>query len=58
MQNYNRKKDMTKKKWLEMQKSKRATSGMNTGTRTMQTDKNPTRAKQKEINRREMADYV
>ena len=53
---YNRRKDMTKKKWLEMQKANRATNGMNTGTRTMQTDKKPTRAKEKEMIRREVED--
>jgi hypothetical protein len=51
---YNDKKDMTKKAWLEQQKKKRVTTTMNTGTRDMQTDKHPTRAKQKEIDRREM----
>ena len=50
---YDRRKDMTKKAWKEMQKAKRATNGMNTGTRTMQTDKHPTRARQKELDRRE-----
>ena len=54
MENYNRKKDMTKKAWKEMQKAKRATSGFNIGTRTMQTDKKPTRARQKELDRKEM----
>ena len=51
---HDRRKDMTKKAWKEMQKANRATNGMNTGTRTMQTDKKPTRARQKEKDRREM----
>jgi hypothetical protein len=51
---YDRRKDFTKRKWLELQKANRATSGMNTGTRTMQTDKKPTRARQKELDRKEM----
>ena len=54
---YDRRKDMTKKKWRELQKQNRATSGMNTGTRTMQTDKKPTRAKEKEMTRREVNNY-
>lgn len=48
------KKAMTKKKWQEMQKEHRATNGMNTGTRDMETDKHPTRARQKELDRAEM----
>ena len=51
---YNRKKDMTKKKWRELQKQNRATNGFNTGTRDMKSEKYPSRAKQKEIDRREM----
>ncbi len=51
---YNRRKDMTKKKWLELQKKNRVTNGFNTGTRTMKTDKKPTRARQKELDRAEM----
>ena len=51
---YNRKKDMTKKEWLKLQKAKRAISSFNTGTRTMNTDKHPTRARQKELDRAEM----
>ena len=54
---YDRRKDMTKKAWKEMQKAKRATNGMNTGIRTMQTDKRPTRAKEKENIRREVNNY-
>ncbi len=54
---YDRRKDMTKKAWKELQKANRATSGMNTGTRTMQTDKKPTRAKEKEMIRREVNNY-
>lgn len=47
------KKAMTKKKWQEMQKEHRVTNGMNTGTRDMGTDKHPTRARQKELDRAE-----
>ena len=49
---YELKKDMTKKAWKELQKSKRATNGFNTGTRTMKTDKHPSRARQKVLNRK------
>ena len=52
--NYNRKKDMTKKAWKELQKQNRATNGFNTGTRDMKSEKYPTRAKQKELDRKEM----
>lgn len=48
------KKAMTKKKWREMQKKHRVTNGFNTGTRDMGTDKHPTRARQKELDRAEM----
>ena len=51
--NYDRRKDMTKKKWLELQKQNRNMNGFNTGTRDMNSEKYPTRAKQKEIDRRE-----
>ena len=54
---YDRRKDMTKKAWQEMQKAKRATNDMNTGTRTMNTDKKPTRARQKEIDRKAVDNY-
>ena len=54
---YNRKKDMTKKAWKELQKQNRATSGMNTGTRDMKSEKYPTRARQKENTRREVNNY-
>lgn len=51
---YDRRKDMTKRAWQELQKQNRATNGFNTGTRTMQTDKTPTRARQKELDRKEI----
>lgn len=54
---YNRRKDMTKRAWQELQKQNRATNGFNTGTRTMQTDKTPTRARQKELDRKEVNNY-
>lgn len=49
---YNRKKDMTKKAWKELQKQNRATNGFNTGTRDMKSEKYPTRARQKELDRK------
>ena len=52
--NYDRRKDMTKKAFKELQKKNRATNGFNTGTRDMKSEKYPTRARQKEIDRREM----
>lgn len=51
---YNRKKDMTKKQWLDLQKSNRTITNMNTGTRDMKSEKYPTRARQKEFDRKEM----
>jgi len=51
---YDRRKDMTKKQWLELQKKNRATNGFNTGTRDMKSEKYPTRARQKELDRKEM----
>ena len=48
MKNYNRRKDMTKKKWKEKQKANRVINGFNTGTRDMKTNKKPSRAKEKE----------
>ena len=47
------KKSMTKKKWLELQKAQRVTNGMNTGTRTHKTEKNPSRQEQKAQVRKE-----
>lgn len=55
--NYDRRKDMTKKKWRELQKQNRATNGFNTGIRDMKSEKYPTRAEQKEIIRREVDNY-
>lgn len=49
---YDRRKDMTKKQWLELQKKNRATSGFNTGTREMKSEKYPSRARQKELDRK------
>ena len=51
---YDKRKEMTKKAWKNLQKQHRVTNGFNTGTRDMQTEKYPTRARQKEIDRREM----
>jgi len=51
---FDKRKTMTKKKWLEEQKKHRQTNGFNTGTRDMGTDKHPTRARQKELDRAEM----
>ena len=47
-----RRKDMTKKAWKELQKRNRATNGFNTGTRDMKSEKYPTRARHKELNRK------
>lgn len=44
---YDRRKDMTKRQWAELQKSKRVVNGMNTGTITMKTAKNPSRQENK-----------
>jgi hypothetical protein len=52
--NCDRRKDFTKKQWKELQKQHRVTNGFNTGTRDMKSDKYPSRARQKEIDRREM----
>lgn len=52
--NYDRRKDMTKKQWRELQKQNRNTNGFNTGTRDMKSEKYPTRARQKEIDREVM----
>lgn len=46
------KKDMTKKSWINMQKSHRVTNDFNTGTRDMKSEKYPSRARQKEIDRK------
>ena len=45
------KKTMTKKAYKALQKSHRATNGFNTGTRTMKSDKHPSRARRKEMER-------
>ena len=45
---YDRRKDMTKKKWKEKQKANRVVNCFNTGTRDMKTNKKPSRAKEKE----------
>ena len=49
---YDKRKEMTKKAWKELQKSKRATNGFNTGTRDMKSEKYPSRARQKELDRK------
>ena len=54
---YDRRKDMSKKQWLEEQKKNRVTNGFNTGTRDMKSNKYPTRAKEKEMIRREVSNY-
>lgn len=51
---YDRRKDMTKKQWLELQKKNRVTNGFNTGTRDMKSEKYPTIARQKELDRKEI----
>ena len=47
-------KKYTKKKWRELQKQCRGTNGFNTGTRDMKSEKYPSRARQKELDRKEM----
>lgn len=55
--NYDKRKDYTKKKWEELQKQNRATNGFNTGTRNMKSEKYPTRARQKVLDRKEIQRY-
>lgn len=54
---YDRRKDMTKKKWRELQKQNRATNGFNTGTRDIASKKYPTRDQRKRLDREEIAGY-
>ncbi|MCR5669632.1 MAG: hypothetical protein K6G10_01380 [Butyrivibrio sp.] len=54
---YDRKKDMTKKGFEELNKKNRVLTQMNTGTRTFATDKHPSRARDKEIQRKICDDY-
>ena len=54
---YDRRKDMTKKKWLELQKKNRATNGFNTGTRDIASKKYPTREQRKALDRKEIKEY-
>lgn len=49
------KKSMTKKAWKQAQKKHRVVNGFNTGTRDMKSDKMPTRARRKELDRKEMS---
>jgi hypothetical protein len=51
------KKSMTKKAWKEKQKQNRVVNGFNTGTRTMKTAKNPTRADFKKELRKALDKY-
>lgn len=48
---HDRRKDMTKKAFKALQKQNRATNGFNTGTRIMKSDKHPSRARRKEMER-------
>ena len=48
------KRRMTKKQWKEKQKAFRVMNGFNTGTRDMKSEKYPSRARQKELNRKEV----
>lgn len=50
-----RKKRMSKKALKEYYKQFRAVNGFNTGTRDMKSEKYLTRARQKELDRKEMA---
>lgn len=54
---YDRRKDMTKKAWKQEQKKHRITNGFNTGTRDMKSEKYPTRARQKEIDKKAVDNY-
>ena len=45
---YDRRKDFTKKAYEAIQKSRRVRTEINTGTRTMKTEKHPSRAMEKE----------
>lgn len=55
--NYDKRKDMTKKAWKQEQKKHRVTNGFNTGTRDMQSEKYPSRNKQKILDRKEIKEY-
>jgi hypothetical protein len=55
--NCDRRKDFTKKQWKELQKQHRVTNGFNTGTRDMQSEKYPSRNKQKMLDRKEIKEY-
>ena len=55
--NYDKRKDMTKKAWKQEQKKHRVTNGFNTGTRDMQSEKYPSRNKQKILHRKEIKEY-
>ena len=48
------KKSMTKKAWKQAQKKHRVINGFNTGTRDMKSDKMPSRARRKELDRKEI----
>ena len=54
---YNRKKDMTKKAYKELQKQARVLVPMNTGARDMKTAKNPSRQENKK-NLKKMLDNM
>lgn len=54
---YDRRKDFSKRAWKELQKKNRVTNGMNTGTRDMKSEKYPSRARQKEIDRKAVDNY-
>jgi len=54
---YNRRKDMTKKAYRELQRANRVVNGMNTGTIIMKTAKNPSRQENKK-NLKKMLDRM
>lgn len=54
---YDRRKDMTKKAYRELQRANRVVNGMNTGTITMKTAKNPSRQENKK-NLKKMLDRM
>ena len=48
------KRTMTKKEWKRYCQNQRAFNGFNTGTRDMKSEKYPSRARQKELDRKEV----
>ena len=55
---YDRRKDMTKKAWLELQKANRITNGFNTGERMFDGKKKPNRTKRKKDFQKELDRFL